>query len=90
MKRCWDPDPNNRPDTNKICKLIELFHRSYTTKYRKYAEIKQQFEEAEKYRISNLLIKSQKVNSTVTHPQAIYTSRLFNISVISEGLGMAI
>ncbi|EXX70515.1 Rad53p [Rhizophagus irregularis DAOM 197198w] len=90
MKRCWDPDPNNRPDTNKICKLIELFHRSYTTKYRKYAEIKQQFEEAEKYRISNLLIKSQKENSTVTHPQAIYTSRLFNISVISEGLGMAI
>ncbi|PKY47722.1 hypothetical protein RhiirA4_403709 [Rhizophagus irregularis] len=127
MKRCWDPDPKNRPNVNETCDLIELFHKSYTTEYSKSPEIKQQFEEVEKHRKSNLPTKSQikkirklkkqkevpeqheEENSTSnkndendendeydendqsdTHPQAIYTSRILNNSVISEGLDMAI
>ncbi|EXX55142.1 Rad53p [Rhizophagus irregularis DAOM 197198w] len=59
MKRCWDPDPKNRPNVKETCDLIELFHKSYTTKYSKSPEIKQQFEEVEKHRKSNLPTKSQ-------------------------------
>ncbi|PKY61139.1 hypothetical protein RhiirA4_485735 [Rhizophagus irregularis] len=43
-----DPDPKSRPDTNKICSYF-----IGQTKYRNYAEIKKQFEEAEKLRKEN-------------------------------------
>ena len=39
-------------------------------------KIKKQFEEAEKFRKANPL--SVENNQLITHPQAIYTSRLLN------------
>ncbi|GBB87125.1 hypothetical protein RclHR1_13580005 [Rhizophagus clarus] len=113
MRKCWDPDPKNRPDVKETCGLIKSFYNSYTAKHGS-SEIKQQFEEAEKHRKKNLPTKSkirkQKEESEQqhedetssfneydeddqlldTHPQAIYTSRLLNNSIISEGLDLAI
>jgi serine/threonine protein kinase len=66
MKKCWDPDPNNRPDIAQLYKLLSSI--SMTNLYK--AEI----EKAENYRISHLP-SSLKDG---THPQAIYTSRLLN------------
>ncbi|GBC39369.2 kinase-like domain-containing protein [Rhizophagus irregularis DAOM 181602=DAOM 197198] len=57
MKSCWDPDPKNRPSANRVRKLIKLFHDSYMAD--KSAEIKQQFEEAEKHRKAKLPTKSE-------------------------------
>ncbi|UZO00600.1 uncharacterized protein OCT59_011723 [Rhizophagus irregularis] len=78
MKRCWDLNQYNRPNTTEIFELISLFFRSYFHKSgsRDY-EIEKQFNEAEEYRRKNLSsIKDSQ--SLTTHPQAIYKSRLLN------------
>ncbi|CAB5376958.1 unnamed protein product [Rhizophagus irregularis] len=70
MKRCWNPNPDNRPSANEIKELIKLFKSDHNE------EIKIQFEKAEEYRKTNLI--SIKDNRSTTHPQAFYTSRLLN------------
>ncbi|POG81443.1 kinase-like domain-containing protein [Rhizophagus irregularis DAOM 181602=DAOM 197198] len=70
MKRCWDSNPDNRPNINEIFELMELFNDS------KHNEIGKQLKEAEGYRKANPL--SIEVIQSNTHPQAIYTSRLLN------------
>src|ERR1041385_6532275 len=72
MEKCWDSDPNNRPNIFEIEKLIRKFYDSIS--YYSGDEIKKQFEEAEEYRKANTL--SVDNNQPTTHPQAIYTSRL--------------
>src|SRR5687768_8634190 len=76
MKKCWNSNPDNRPNAIEIIKLVLLF-RSYVledveTKDNKIKGIQDQFKKAEEYR-------SFKANrQSTTHPQAIYTSRLLN------------
>ncbi|GBC20613.2 kinase-like domain-containing protein [Rhizophagus irregularis DAOM 181602=DAOM 197198] len=70
MKRCWSPNPDNRPSADEIKELIKLFESDHNE------EIKIQFEKAEEYRKTNLI--SIKDNRSTTHPQAFYTSRLLN------------
>jgi serine/threonine protein kinase len=69
MKRCWDSNPDNRPNAVEIEELFELFCS------RKNEEITKQISEAEKYRKTNLLSIG---NNQLSHPQAYYTSRLLN------------
>src|SRR5256885_17023518 len=69
MKKCWDPNPDNRPNAEKILESIGLFKNSED-------EIAEQFEEAFNYKKANL--SAIENNQTTTHPQAIYTSRLLN------------
>ncbi|CAB4412372.1 unnamed protein product [Rhizophagus irregularis] len=82
MKKCWDLNPNNRPNAIEIEKKIELFNISYQSdkplkKNQQHYEIEKQFEEAEEYR--KLPLSSIEKNKQIaTHPQAIYTSRLLN------------
>ncbi|GES73296.1 kinase-like domain-containing protein [Rhizophagus clarus] len=66
MKKCWDLNPDDRPNVIELEKLINSF---------KYV-IKTKFKEADEYRKANLA--SFKNNLSATHPQAIYTSRLLN------------
>ncbi|GBC38204.2 kinase-like domain-containing protein [Rhizophagus irregularis DAOM 181602=DAOM 197198] len=74
MKRCWDSNPDNRPNAIEIEELIGLFLKSMRTI--KYNEIKKQFEKADEYRKANP--SSIKRNQLTTHPQACYTSQLLN------------
>ena len=88
MKKCWNSEPNDRPNSIEIEKSIFLFHYSYTLdssrfkpytgieKNQQHYKIEKQFKEAQEYRQANpLCIKSIRLS---THPQAIYTSRLLN------------
>ncbi|POG65484.1 kinase-like domain-containing protein, partial [Rhizophagus irregularis DAOM 181602=DAOM 197198] len=78
MKRCWDSDPNNRPNIIEVDDLITSFYKSSGVDFFivENKEIEVQFNEAEKYRKSNLT--SVKNYQAATHPQAIYVSRLLN------------
>ncbi|CAB5364024.1 unnamed protein product [Rhizophagus irregularis] len=67
MKRCWDLNPNNRPNAIELEKLINSYKYETETK----------FKVAEEYRKKNLLSFENNL-STTTHSQAIYTSRLLN------------
>ncbi|EXX66494.1 Cmk2p [Rhizophagus irregularis DAOM 197198w] len=75
MKRCWNSNPDNRPNATKIHELIESFYDSYNSYKNDESnaiKIKKQFIEAEIYRKSCL--STFKKNKQ--HPQAIYTSQL--------------
>ncbi|CAB5384828.1 unnamed protein product [Rhizophagus irregularis] len=83
MKKCWDGNSGNRPNSIEIEELIELFYESLNQENRKYKsntqqldEIKEKFEGTQEYRKENLL--SVKNNKSTTHIHAIYTSRLLN------------
>ncbi|EXX77632.1 Skm1p [Rhizophagus irregularis DAOM 197198w] len=66
MKKCLDSNPENRPDIDKLSKLLWSV-----------TNIKSEIEKAENYR--NLQLSSLKGDrQIITHPQAIYTSRLLN------------
>ncbi|PKC01356.1 hypothetical protein RhiirA5_426844, partial [Rhizophagus irregularis] len=78
MKKCWDLNPNNRPNILEINESIVSFHKSYGRDFYiiENEEIEMQFKKAEEYRKANLsFIKNYQI---ATHPQAIYTSRLLN------------
>ncbi|UZO17137.1 uncharacterized protein OCT59_008498 [Rhizophagus irregularis] len=64
--KCLDSNPENRPDIDKLSKLLWSV-----------TNIKSEIEKAENYR--NLQLSSLKGDrQIITHPQAIYTSRLLN------------
>ncbi|GES78447.1 kinase-like domain-containing protein [Rhizophagus clarus] len=65
MKRCWNSNPNNRPNVTEISDQIRLW---------KNSDFERDFDHAENYRKENLLKRVQLKN----HPQAIYTSRILN------------
>ncbi|GBB90172.1 hypothetical protein RclHR1_17040003 [Rhizophagus clarus] len=63
MKKCWDSNPDNRPDIESIGTILS-----------KRVYYDEEYIVAERY-----LNKGYKENSQLTtHPQAIYTSRLLN------------
>ncbi|RGB24507.1 kinase-like domain-containing protein, partial [Rhizophagus diaphanus] len=78
MKRCWDPNPSNRPNVLKVNELIISFCKSYVMGFFivENEKIEIQFKKAEEYRIVNLSLL--KNNQVTTHLQAIYTSRILS------------
>ncbi|UZO16951.1 uncharacterized protein OCT59_008317 [Rhizophagus irregularis] len=78
MKKCWDLNLNNRPNILEINELVLTFYKSCGGNFFivKNKEIEMQFKKAEEYRRANL--SSIENYQIVTHPQAIYTSRLLN------------
>ena len=77
MKKCWDPNPENRPNAIEIHESIKSFSLLYQTYNDNDKKLEKQFEEAYKYKKANLSAAIENNRST-THPQAIYTSRLLN------------
>ncbi|GES97478.1 kinase-like domain-containing protein [Rhizophagus clarus] len=61
MIKCWDQNPDNRPNANKIEELINLFNSP-----EKSEEIKNQFEKAEEYRKLNLEKSTQTIDASPT------------------------
>ncbi|CAB4441607.1 unnamed protein product [Rhizophagus irregularis] len=72
MKKCWDPNPNNRPNAVEIEELIRLFYNSCNPLLGR----RNYFKAAEEYR--KLHINSFEKIKQITHSQAIYTSRFLN------------
>ncbi|GBB83460.1 hypothetical protein RclHR1_01020001 [Rhizophagus clarus] len=79
-KKCWDPNPDNRPNSLEIKDVIKLFYNSLDQNFQKkeqqHYEIEKQFNETQEYRKANFC--SIKNDQTITHTQAIYSSRLLN------------
>ncbi|POG66625.1 kinase-like domain-containing protein, partial [Rhizophagus irregularis DAOM 181602=DAOM 197198] len=79
MKRCWNSNPDNRPNAIEIHELIVSFYNlynSYNSSQKggsNVTENRKQFKEAEIYRKLSSSFKKNK-----QHSQAIYTSRLLN------------
>jgi hypothetical protein len=79
MKKCWDSNPDNRPNSIELKEIIELFYHSLDQEFEKkerHYSIEEQFKETQEVRKE--ILKSNKINKSTTHTQAIYTSRLLN------------
>src|SRR5688572_26588025 len=81
MKKCWNSNPDDRPNAGEIEDEIFLFKSLYDQDYefleQQHYEIESQFKEAEKYRKLHLS-SFEGTRQSTSHPQAIYTSRLLN------------
>ncbi|GBB88158.1 hypothetical protein RclHR1_01470006 [Rhizophagus clarus] len=79
MKKCWDSNPYNRPNSIEMKDIIKLFYDSlnqnFKEKGQQHYEIEEQFKKTQEFRKANLL--SIKNGLSITHKQAIY-SRLLN------------
>ncbi|CAB4444213.1 unnamed protein product [Rhizophagus irregularis] len=73
MKKCWDSDPNNRPNIFEVNNLITSFYKSSGVDFYivENEEIEMQFKKAEEYRKASF--SSIKNYQAAIHSQAIYT-----------------
>jgi serine/threonine protein kinase len=71
MKKCWDSNPDNRPNVIEVEESISQFINSIYIAENNEIEI--QFKEAEENRKANI-----KNYQATTHPQAIYISRFLS------------
>ena len=76
MKKCWNPNSDNRPNAIEIKALIGSFLDLTDSNNDYDMEIVKQFEEPFEYKRANL--SPIENNQTITHSQAIYTSQLLN------------
>jgi serine/threonine protein kinase len=84
IMKCWDANVENRP-TARV--LYQIFKKLDNERWNKDSEIYSQMKEYEKIRENKLKNKSNKSRSEnikATHPQAIYSSRLFNFKKLPE------
>jgi hypothetical protein len=82
--KCWDAKPENRPTAKELYQILKMW--SYKEFNNGDNEIKSQMREFNKInrnKLKNRLNKT-KPESITTHPQAIYTSRLFNFEDLPE------
>jgi serine/threonine protein kinase len=80
MNKCWNSNPNDRPNANEVYELIDLFFNCINNLIkmkRHHYEIKNQFKEAEEYRKFHLLFTTN--NQSTIHPEAFFTSRFLNM-----------
>ncbi|RHZ58757.1 hypothetical protein Glove_368g28 [Diversispora epigaea] len=91
MKKCWHPDPSQRPTIDEICQLFLDFKyycdhskddikKKYPDKY----DISLEFKKAEKTRLERIKSKKPFVdNPGYKHPGSSYFSRLLDLESIS-------
>ncbi|CAB4377626.1 unnamed protein product [Rhizophagus irregularis] len=76
MKKCWDPNPSNRPNATELVDILEGWIKILYNNYES-SDIREEFNAAEEYRINST---SAPNSPSMFHPLAIYTSRLLNFS----------
>jgi serine/threonine protein kinase len=85
INQCWDANPSNRPLVND---LYELLRNLYGKRNDMNSIIYEQIKEADEInKKSPSIVQSKSSTSTLsymTHPQAVYTSRLLNFKNLPE------
>jgi serine/threonine protein kinase len=90
INQCWDANPLKRPKINELYDLIKNWF-IYDTVVELKSEIENQFEEIDKINkksssstVQSPLSFTSSTLSYMTHPQAVYTSRLLDFKNLPE------
>ncbi|RGB22906.1 hypothetical protein C1646_729630, partial [Rhizophagus diaphanus] len=86
INQCWDADPLKRPNAVELYKLInnlrlDIFYDKVDSVI--YGQIKETNEINKKLSFSSPLISTGTI-TYMTHPQAVYTSRLLDLKNLPE------
>ncbi|POG69072.1 kinase-like domain-containing protein [Rhizophagus irregularis DAOM 181602=DAOM 197198] len=87
INQCWDADPLKRPNANELFNIIrDLWKAMQNNKAESviYGQAKETDEINKKLSFSSPLISSDTSISYVTHPQAVYTSKLLDFKNLPE------
>ena len=82
--KCWDAKAENRPTAKELYQILDNLYIEYKDEN---SEIYTQIKECEEIKRSKLKDKTSVVDKSKniqTHPQAVYTSRLFNFKNLPE------
>ncbi|EXX74727.1 Cdc15p [Rhizophagus irregularis DAOM 197198w] len=86
INQCWDADPLKRPNANELRELIYDLHMDIgNNKVNSviYGQVKEADEVNKKLSFSSPLISISTITN-MTHPQAVYTSRLLDFKNLPE------
>ncbi|CAB4420181.1 unnamed protein product [Rhizophagus irregularis] len=85
INQCWDADPLKRPNANELDNLFTSLSNSY---HRSKSLISDQAKEADKINKKSSTVQSPLSSTStlsyITHPQAVYTSRLLDFKNLPE------
>ncbi|POG78664.1 kinase-like domain-containing protein [Rhizophagus irregularis DAOM 181602=DAOM 197198] len=89
INQCWDADPLKRPNANELYKSIWKLYEDIISDNKVDSVIYKQVEEADETNKKSSFsvqspISSASTLSYMTHPQAVYTSRLLNFKDLPE------
>ncbi|POG65476.1 hypothetical protein GLOIN_2v1666197 [Rhizophagus irregularis DAOM 181602=DAOM 197198] len=85
INQCWNADPLKRPNSSELYQLIYvLWTNRNNANSVIYGQVKKTDEINKKLSFSLPLISSDTSISYVTHPQAVYTSKLLDFKNLPE------
>jgi serine/threonine protein kinase len=89
IQQCWDADPSKRPEAEELSDLFSdlyIKNKKGSFRYEENSTINKQIKEADEInkKLPSLTATSGGILSYITHPQAVYTSKLLDFKELPE------
>src|SRR5437660_1236100 len=85
IKQCWDANPSKRPKAKELWeKMMNLYNNSYEEDSLIYKQVREADKINKQISLPTNSSSPTNILSYITHPQAVYTSRLLDFKNLPE------